>query len=133
RVLVLERIRGKKLGVDHGLDGDRAAHLAERFFSAYVHQVCTHGVYHADPHRGNVFLTDDGRLALLDFGLLGRLDEDTRTTLALLLLALARNRAEEVASLLMEFSLTTLDSDEAGFLHEIRRRLPRYHHRPLAS
>ncbi len=131
RVLVLERIRGAKVSPLHGLDPERASLLARTFFSAYIHQVCTHGVYHADPHRGNVFLTDDGRLALLDFGLLGRLDDDTRTTLALLLLALARNRSEEVVSLLVEFSLTTLDSDVEGFQHEIRRRLPRYHWRPL--
>ena len=59
------------------------------------------GIYHADPHRGNVLLTDDGRLALLDFGLLGRLDDETRTMLALLLLALAHNCAEDVASVLL--------------------------------
>jgi ubiquinone biosynthesis protein len=47
------------------------------------------GVYHADPHRGNVLLADDGRLALLDFGLVGRLADDVRRRLGLLLLALA--------------------------------------------
>ncbi len=51
RVLVLEHVRGRKVGSGHGLDPERAALLARRFFSAYVHQVCTHGVYHADPHR----------------------------------------------------------------------------------
>jgi predicted unusual protein kinase regulating ubiquinone biosynthesis (AarF/ABC1/UbiB family) len=133
RVLVLERVRGAKVSPAHGLESERAARLARAFFSAYVQQVCTHGVYHADPHRGNVFLTEDGRLALLDFGLLGRLDDDTRTTLALLLLAVARNHSEDVAGLLSGLSLTTLHSDEAGFLHEIRRKLPRYHWRPLAG
>jgi predicted unusual protein kinase regulating ubiquinone biosynthesis (AarF/ABC1/UbiB family) len=133
RVLVLERVRGTKVSGAHALEPERAARLARAFFSAYVQQVCTHGVYHADPHRGNVFLTDDRRLALLDFGLLGRLDDDTRTTLALLLLAVARNRSEDVAGLLAGLSLTTLHSDEAGFLHEIRRKLPRYHWRPLAG
>jgi ubiquinone biosynthesis protein len=63
--------------------------------------VTVEGVYHADPHRGNVFLTDDGRLALLDYGLLGRLDDETRATLSLLLLAIARNRADDVAHLLL--------------------------------
>jgi predicted unusual protein kinase regulating ubiquinone biosynthesis (AarF/ABC1/UbiB family) len=132
-VIVLERIRGDKVGPAHGLPPERAARLARAFFSAYVQQVCTHGVYHADPHRGTVFLTEDGRLALLDFGLLGRLDDDTRTTLALLLLAVAHNRSEDVGSLLTGLSLTTLHSDTAGFLHEIRRKLPRYHWRPLAG
>lgn len=60
-----------------------------------------HGVYHADPHRGNILLTPDGRLCLLDFGLLGRLDDDTRRALGLLLLALAQNRADDVADLIL--------------------------------
>jgi len=61
--------------------------------------------------------------------LLGRLDDETRTTLALLLLALAHNRSEDVAAVLLSLSLTTLDSDEPGFVHELRR----YHWRPLAG
>jgi ubiquinone biosynthesis protein len=133
RLLVLERIHGRKLEAGHGLPPERASQLAADFFRAYIRQVTQAGVYHADPHRGNVLLTDDGRLALLDFGLLGRLDDETRTALALLLLALAHNRSEDVAAVLLSLSLTTLDSDEAGFVHELRRKLPRYHWRPLAG
>lgn len=131
-VLVLERIHGERLDSDHGLDPARAKELAREFFSAYVHQVASEGVYHADPHRGNVLLTQDGRLALLDFGLLGRLDDDTRTVIAQLLLAIAQNRAEDAAGLILRISATTLDSDEPGFVHELRRKLPRYHWRPLS-
>jgi ubiquinone biosynthesis protein len=69
-----------------------------------LHQVTVEGVYHADPHRGNVLLTTDGRLALVDFGLLGRLDDDTRRSLALLLLAVAQNRADDVADLILGLS-----------------------------
>jgi ubiquinone biosynthesis protein len=76
-------------------------------------------------------LTPDGRLVLLDFGLLGRLDDDTRRSLALLLLAIAQNRSDDVADLILGLSLTTLHSDEPGFVHELRRKLPRYHWRPL--
>jgi len=132
-VLVLERIHGKKVTPEHGLPAEQAEHLARQFFRAYIRQVTVEGVYHADPHTGNVLLTGDGRLALLDFGLLGRLDDETRTTLSLLLLAIARNRADDAASLLLGLSLTTLDSDEAAFAHELRRKLPRYHWRPLAA
>jgi ubiquinone biosynthesis protein len=133
RALVLERIAGAKVDAGHGLSPERAAHLANEFFRAYVVQVVVEGVYHADPHRGNVFLTEDGRLALLDFGLLGRLDEDTRAGLALLLLALAQNRADDVADLVVALSLTSPGSDRAGFVQDVRRKLPRFHHRPLAS
>src|SRR5690242_21150606 len=51
----------------------------------------------------------------------------------MLLLALAHNRSEDVAAILLSLSLTTLDSDEPGFVHELRRKLPRYHWRPLAG
>lgn len=133
RVLVLERIDGVKVEERHGLDPDLARELARELFRAYVHQVTVEGVYHADPHRGNVLLTPDGRLALLDFGLVGRLDDDTRRTLALLLLAIAQNRAEDVADLVLGLSLTGFGTDEPGFVHELRRKLPRYHWRPLAG
>jgi ubiquinone biosynthesis protein len=133
RVLVLERIHGSKLTPGHGLPQERAGELARTFFRSYVRQVTVAGIYHADPHRGNVLLTEDGRLALLDFGLLGRLDDDTRRTLSLLLMAVAQNRAEDVAQLILELSLTTLESDQAAFVHDVRRKLPRYHWRPLSG
>jgi ubiquinone biosynthesis protein len=132
-VLVLEHVAGRKIEGDHGLAPERARTLARELFRAYVHQVTVEGIYHADPHRGNVLLTDDGRLALLDFGLLGRLDDDTRRQLALLLLAVAQNRADDVADLILGLSLTTVESDQPGFQHELRRKLPRYHWRPLAG
>src|SRR5215208_1502893 len=133
RVLVLERIHGKKVAEGHGLERGHAAALARELFRAYVQQVTLWGVYHADPHRGNVLITDDGRLALLDFGLIGRLSDDVRRRLGLLLLALAHNRADDVADLLLSLSLVTGDSDVPGFFHEVRRKLPCYHWRPLAG
>ncbi len=133
RVLVMERIEGVKIEAGLPLDKERAGQLARTFFRAYIRQITVKGLYHADPHRGNVFLTPDGRLALLDFGLIGRLDDDTRTSLALLLLAIAQNRADDVADLMISLSLTTADSDEAGFVHDLRRKLPRYQWRPLSG
>ena len=133
RVLVLERIHGRKVDADHGLAPERAHELARQFFRAYVHQVTVEGVYHADPHRGNILLTTDGRLALVDFGLLGRLDDDTRRNLALLLLAVAQNRADDVADLILGLSRVTLGSNEPAFVQELRRKLPRYHWRPLSG
>jgi ubiquinone biosynthesis protein len=133
RVLVLEYVEGEKVGAQHALPPDVARELARQFFSAYVNQVVVEGVYHADPHAGNVLLTPGGRLALLDFGLLGRLDDDTRRGLSLLLLALAQNRADDVADLIIGLSLTDVRSDQPAFVHEVRRKLPRFHWRPLSG
>jgi predicted unusual protein kinase regulating ubiquinone biosynthesis (AarF/ABC1/UbiB family) len=133
RVLVMDRVEGTKVEEGVAVEPERARVLARSLFRAYIRQVTVKGIYHADPHRGNVLLTPEGRLALIDFGLIGRLDDDTRTSLALLLLAVAHNRADDVADLILALSLTTPDSDEAGFLHDLRRTLPRYHWRPLSG
>jgi ubiquinone biosynthesis protein len=133
RVLVLERVDGEKVERGHALPAEHAKQLARDLFRAYVRQVTVEGIYHADPHRGNVLLTPDGRLALLDFGLLGRLDDDTRRNIALLLMAIAQNRADDVADLILGLSLTSLESDRPSFVHELRRKLPRYHWRSLSG
>ena len=55
--------------------------LAEELFRAYLHQVILDGIFHADPHPGNVLLTDDGRIALLDLGMVSRLSPDLQEEL----------------------------------------------------
>ena len=47
--------------------------LADELFRAYLQQILIDGVFHADPHPGNVFLTSDRRLALIDLGMVGRI------------------------------------------------------------
>lgn len=133
QVLVMERVDGSRVDETHALEQERAQELARTFFRAYIRQVTVKGLYHADPHQGNVLITPDGRLALLDFGLIGKLDDDTRTSLALLLLAIAQNRADDVADLILALSRTTAESDEAGFVLDLRRKLPRYQWRSLAG
>jgi ubiquinone biosynthesis protein len=130
---VLEAFQGRKVDVEHGLPPEPAAELARQFFSAYVRQVVVDGVFHADPHQGNVLLLEDGRLALIDFGLLGRLDDDTRRGLSLLLVAIAQNRADDAADLILALSLTSVKSDQPALVHDVRRKLPRYHWRPLSG
>ena len=132
RVLVQERIDGVKVTEEHGLDRELAQTLARELFRPYVQQITVHGIYHADPHRSNILLTPDGRLCLLDFGLLGRLDDDTRRALGLLLLALAQNRADDVTDLILGLSLTTLESDEAASC-AISAQSPAYHWRRLSG
>ena len=133
RVLVLEHLDGVKVTPGHGLPADTATELARQFFRAYVFQVVTEGVYHADPHHGNVLLMPDGRIGLIDFGLLGRLDEDTRAGLSLLLLAIAQNRADDVSDLIVSLSIADQTSDLPGFAQDVRRKLPQFHWRPLAQ
>jgi ubiquinone biosynthesis protein len=99
RVLTMEYVEGQKI-TDLGplgrleLDG---APLADDLFAAYIEQVLVHGIFHADPHPGNVLLTPDHRIALLDIGMVARLAPAYRERLVKLFLALADSRPDEVA------------------------------------
>ncbi len=101
RVLTMEYVQGRKITDVSPLgriDFDGVA-LADQLFAAYLDQILVRGFFHADPHPGNVFLTDDGRLALLDLGMVGRLTPEMQERLLRLLLATSDGRGEEVAEL----------------------------------
>jgi predicted unusual protein kinase regulating ubiquinone biosynthesis (AarF/ABC1/UbiB family) len=71
--------------------------LARVLFDAYLDQVLVHGFFHADPHPGNVLLTDDGRLALIDLGMVARIDPEVQDHLTALLLAIGDRRGRDAA------------------------------------
>jgi ubiquinone biosynthesis protein len=90
-VLVIEWLDGVNLRAAGQLIDDQnldRAELSRALLRSMVYQITEGGVFHADPHPGNVLLLTDGRLALLDFGSVGRLDAQQRSALRDLLLAL---------------------------------------------
>ena len=99
RVLTMEYIAGKKITALNPLrlleiDG---ASLADELFSAYLKQFLVDGMFHADPHPGNVFLTDDDRIALLDLDMVGRTTRSFQDNLLRLLLAISEGRGDSAA------------------------------------
>src|SRR6185295_9853427 len=89
-VLTMDYVQGRKItsiGPLARLEL-KGAPLAEELFKAYLKQVLVDGLFHADPHPGNVFLTDDGRIALLDLGMVGRITPAMQENLLKLLLAI---------------------------------------------
>ena len=116
RVLTIEYVDGRKV-TDLGplahleLDGDA---LAGELFRAYLDQVLVHGFFHADPHPGNVLVTHDGRLALIDLGMVARVEPGLRDDLLKMLLALADGDGREVAEICIEISQKLDDFDRAA-------------------
>jgi predicted unusual protein kinase regulating ubiquinone biosynthesis (AarF/ABC1/UbiB family) len=99
RVLTMEYISGKKitdLSPLRLLEIDGGA-LADELFSAYLQQFLVDGLFHADPHPGNVFLTDDDKIALLDLGMVGRVTQTFQDNLLRLLLAISEGRGDTAA------------------------------------
>jgi predicted unusual protein kinase regulating ubiquinone biosynthesis (AarF/ABC1/UbiB family) len=117
RVLTMDYIRGKKVTALSPLDRielDGAA-LAEQLFRAYLKQILVDGFFHADPHPGNVFLTDDDRLALLDLGMVARTTPGQQEKLIKLLLAISEGRAEDAASISLQIGEKREGFDEKEF------------------
>ena len=99
RVLTMEYIPGKKITSLSPLrlvEID-AGSLADELFSAYLKQFLVDGLFHADPHPGNVFLTDDDRIALIDLGMVGRVTRTFQDNLLRLLLAISEGRGDAAA------------------------------------
>jgi predicted unusual protein kinase regulating ubiquinone biosynthesis (AarF/ABC1/UbiB family) len=121
RVLTMDYIEGKKIPSLSPLrllevDG---SHLAHELFHAYLKQILVDGFFHADPHPGNVFLTDDDVIALLDLGMVGRISADFRTRLLRLLLAISEGRGDEAAEVSISMGEPKEKFDRAEFTHRV--------------
>lgn len=121
RVLTMDRVFGKKVTsldavTSLELDGDV---LGDQLFRAYLEQTLVDGFFHADPHPGNVFLTTDKNLALIDLGMVGRIDPRLRQNLLSLLLAISEGRGAEAAEEALKIGESRKDFRE----HEFRRRV----------
>ena len=120
-VLTMDYVQGRKitaLGPLARLEM-KGAPLAEELFRAYLKQVLVDGLFHADPHPGNVFLTDDGHIALLDLGMVGHTTPGMQENLLKLLLAISEGNSDEAADLVIRISETTEEFNPTEF----RRRI----------
>jgi predicted unusual protein kinase regulating ubiquinone biosynthesis (AarF/ABC1/UbiB family) len=86
---------------------------------AYLDQILVHGFFHADPHPGNVLLTPDGRLGLIDVGMVARVTPQLRDSLVRLMLALGEGQGEEVARIAVDLSEPLDDCDVRRFSADV--------------
>ena len=128
RVLTMEFIAGTKVTTLSRLerreaDGER---LIDALFRAYLKQILRDGMFHADPHPGNLFLVGD-KLALIDLGMVARISPAMRERLLQLLLAVSDNQADEAAEALLAMGERRADADAAGFNRGVADLLAQHH------
>jgi predicted unusual protein kinase regulating ubiquinone biosynthesis (AarF/ABC1/UbiB family) len=134
-VLTMDYVRGTKiteLSPLTRLDVDTAS-LGDELVRAYLKQIVIDGVFHADPHPGNVFLTDDGRIALVDLGMIGRISPLIQSRLLKLLLAISEGRGDEAADATASLGEKLPDYDEVNFRREVELLVGRYGHESLSD
>ena len=120
-VLTMEYVRGRKVTAVSPLrllEVDGAA-LGDEMFRAYLQQILVDGVFHADPHAGNVFLTDDNRIALIDLGMVGHVAPGLQDQLIKMLLAISEGRGEDVAAIVLDTGTRLEDFDEKAYTRAV--------------
>jgi ubiquinone biosynthesis protein len=134
-VLTLERIRGTKISELSSLDAcniDRRA-LAESGTKLILEMVFEHGFFHADLHPGNFFIEPDGRFGLIDFGMVGSIDDNARERLADLVLAFTRQDYDQIVEGLLALGVTEERVDRRILRRDLERLISAYYGRPLGE
>lgn len=133
RVLTIEQVDGIKISDIEAMDEagiDRSA-LAENSVRLMLREVFEFGFFHADPHPGNFFVRSDGAIALIDFGMVGHLDERLQDTLLRVGLAVVRQDAGRLADEFYKLGVAGGRAKRAALQRDLDHLLGRYTGRPI--
>ncbi len=133
RVLTMEFLDGIKISDTDKLDAagfDREA-LARSGANIYLEMMFTHGLYHADPHPGNIIAVGDGVIGLLDFGMVGRMSEELQENIADMLMAMVGNDPQQLTTIITRIGTVPLDLDYGSLSLEVADFVGHYGSMPL--
>ncbi|MBF0317586.1 MAG: AarF/ABC1/UbiB kinase family protein [Nitrospirae bacterium] len=120
RVIVMERIEGIRMSDLDAIDraGLDRHDIAVKLVNAYFKMILDDGFFHADPHPGNLFVLDDGRVAIVDFGMVGWITPDVMENIAAILLALINKDFSSMIDEFIALGMVTEEVDLDRFKHE---------------
>ena len=135
RVLTMDWLEGVSLcaperlkALDLDLDD-----VAQRGADLYLEMIFKHGVYHADPHPGNILVQENGTIGLLDFGMVGRIDEPLREQIEEMLLALAGQDTQQLSRIVMQLGEMPPGMDEGALRCDLAEFIGHYGCQPLGE
>lgn len=135
RVLVMEFIDGVKVANRERLDeeGIDRKKLAERILTALFRQIFVEGLFHADPHPGNLLALPGGAIAFLDFGMVGRLSPEMKTSFTDLIIALMRQRTESVMKAVLRMGIVPEDAELDALRRDVDELRDKYYGVPFGE
>jgi ubiquinone biosynthesis protein len=135
RVLTLDRVGGIKVSDLEGIDrlGVPRRSIAENAVRMFLRQLLELGFFHADPHPGNFFIQPDGSIAVVDFGMVGRVSEPVRGHLLRAGLAALEQDPESLAEELFALGVAGKRADRAAFVRDLDHLIGRYQGRSIGD
>lgn len=128
---VLVQLRSGGRRIDDPAVKARGAALAQALVAAYLEQFFLHGMFHGDPHPGNLFVMEDGRICFHDFGLVGFLDQRSRKNLAAAMQAFVQRDSGWLLDAYQDLGLIAGELDRAGFVRGLEEMLEDYAALPM--
>jgi len=134
-VLTMDELQGIKVSAleSAGLDSADRRAVAARGADAMLAQILVHGFFHADPHPGNILVLPDGAIGLLDFGIVGRLDERTREDLARVIRAIQKRDLDRLAELATRLTDPRRDVDRRALTRDLSDLIDTYGDVPIGE
>ena len=132
-VLTLEFSTGERVDLYAKLHPEAMPKAIHTLVRLMLQTIFEEGLFHADPHPGNVFVLPDGRLSLLDFGMTGELDEPMRESLTRLLEAVVKGDARAATEAYLEMVSASEKVNRAGLLVDIKAVIYEIHRSDLAE
>lgn len=136
RVLVMTRLSGQDLsrtGAVSGLSADQRRDAARLITTVYMRMLFHHGLFHADPHPGNLVLLADGGIGILDFGMIGRIDTRLREQIEEMLMAIGSGDTSRLTQLVRRAGNAPPMLDEAALSVDVSEFIATYGHQDLGS
>ncbi|MGM0442530.1 MAG: ABC1 kinase family protein, partial [Elusimicrobiota bacterium] len=124
-LIVMEYIKGKPLAKS-SLDEKESEEVSKLLINVIIRQILKDGIFHADPHPGNILYTEDGEISYLDFGMVGRLSRKMRNQLIDLLEAVRSSEPEWILQEIIAISENEIEVDTETLVREIMEIKDRY-------
>jgi len=134
RILTMELIEGIKINNLKELDeaGYDRKKIAENGAKAFMKQILIDGFFHADPHPGNMLIMKDGIIGFMDFGMMGRLDEEMREKGIDLFIAILERNPNKIINEMLNLGITSQEEiDTRSLKIDIKEMLDQYYDKPL--
>lgn len=135
QVLTMGRVGGTSikelLAAPDAVAGDDRRRLANALAETFFKQFFELGMFHADPHHGNIFVAPDGRIGLIDFGMVGQVDDELAGQLAIALMATVNRQIDLIVDVLEDVGAIGPATDENLLRRDLRDLLDKYYGLPL--